>query len=32
LQDLLDDPDHTVRAAAEKALDRLESRLDRSFR
>ena len=32
LQDLLDDPDHTVRAAAEKALDRLEARLDRSFR
>lgn len=32
LQELLDDPDNTVRAAAEKALDRLESRLDRNFR
>ncbi|MEU4601364.1 HEAT repeat domain-containing protein [Kribbella sp. NPDC023972] len=31
LQDLLDDPEHTVRAAAEKALDRLETRLDRSL-
>jgi hypothetical protein len=32
LQSLLDDPDHSVRAAAEKALDRLENRLDRSLR
>jgi hypothetical protein len=32
LQDLLDDPDNTVRAAAEKALDRLETRLDRTLR
>jgi hypothetical protein len=32
LQDLLDDPDNTVRAAAEKALDRMETRLDRSLR
>lgn len=31
LQDLLDDSDTTVRAAAEKALARLEARLDRSF-
>ncbi|GAB2641255.1 hypothetical protein GCM10009743_15420 [Kribbella swartbergensis] len=32
LRGLLDDPDNTVRAAAEKALDRLETRLDRSLR
>ncbi len=31
LQNLLNDRDNTVRAAAEKALDRLEARLDRSF-
>lgn len=31
LQDLLDDPEVTVRVAAEKALTRLEKRLDRSF-
>lgn len=31
LQALADDPDRTVRAAAEKALTRLEKRLDRSF-
>ncbi|WP_233712432.1 HEAT repeat domain-containing protein [Kribbella turkmenica] len=32
LLELLGDPDHTVRAAAEKALDRMEARLDRSLR
>jgi hypothetical protein len=32
LQDLLDDPDNSVRAAAVKALDRLEARLDRNLR
>jgi hypothetical protein len=31
LQDLADDPDPTVRAAAEKALTRLENRLDHTF-
>lgn len=31
LQELLDDPDLTVRVAAEKALARLEKRLDRIF-
>jgi hypothetical protein len=31
LQDLLEDPDLTVRVAAEKALARLEKRLDRTF-
>jgi hypothetical protein len=31
LRDLLYDPDNTVRATAEKALARLETRLDRSF-
>ncbi len=32
LQELLDDPELTVRVAAEKALARLEARLDRSLR
>jgi len=31
LQQLLDDPDRSVRVAAEKALARLEQRLDRTF-
>jgi hypothetical protein len=31
VEELLDDPDHTVRAAVERALDRLERRLDRQL-
>jgi HEAT repeat protein len=32
VEGLADDPDHTVRAAVERALERLERRLDRELR
>lgn len=32
IEDLRDDPDHTVRAAVERALERLQRRLDRDLR